>query len=453
MAFQSPHNPQHLNSVQRLSELVKVIRDDAILNVERLPGLSDLLNEYASDTVRTPSKEDLIRRMIRVFKDSATETSYSQILSRYNDEERRLLNRFVVDRESASIVGQDYHVQLSSAGESQAFEGLHPQPDNFIRREPPPARHHSLQVAGGHPHQAADGDKPIADGGAHSVNYQPDFAIYDDSDNKRKVPVYFKKKSEDWRHIAENIPQIVCVPTSSYGVQQIVKHAKAYHLNVRASDYGHSWSPIFGDQAQILISTSDGHEVPMPPNVTCPAVSEQGECPTNLNTITFQGIPKAGWSRLVRVGTAVTNEQLRRWCNTQKRNLASAMPLNVSMVEITLGGSNATICHGAGRTHPSLSDLVHAIEYVDANGRIQKLSKDTDPEGMKAASGCFGLLGIITHITFELEPMAYAVMRPQKLHITEAIPLPPGRKHTSLSSLPLLCFFLFKLSLVTAINA
>lgn len=55
-----------------------------------------------------------------------------------------------------------------------------------------------------------------------------------------------------------------------------------------------------------------------------------------------------------------------------------------------MGGSNAPICHGAGITHKTLSDLVREIEYVDVHGEVQTLG---DPAMLKAAAGAFGLLG------------------------------------------------------------
>lgn len=88
---------------------------------------------------------------------------------------------------------------------------------------------------------------------------------------------------------------------------------------------------------------------------------------------------------------------------------------------MTVGGVNAPICHGAGRSHKTISDQVVAIEYVDANGAFQTI---TDSAQLKAAAGCFGLLGIVTHITFEIEAMTYAVLKPQKVPITLAIPPP-----------------------------
>jgi hypothetical protein len=142
---------------------------------------------------------------------------------------------------------------------------------------------------------------------------------------------------------------------------------------------------------------------------------------TELNTISFVGTtPTRGSSGLVRVGCATTNEQFRLWCLEQ--NLVT-LPLNVIMVEITMGGSNAPICHGAGRRHTTLSDLVRRIEYVDCNGELRSIDSK-DKEFILAASGCFGLIGVITHITLELEPISYAVMKPVKKSLIDAIPPP-----------------------------
>ena len=86
---------------------------------------------------------------------------------------------------------------------------------------------------------------------------------------------------------------------------------------------------------------------------------------------------------------------------------------------MTVGGVNGPICHGAGRHHATINDQVKAIEYIDANGKHQFVS---DQKQLKAAAGCFGLLGVVTHITFELEAMIYPVMKPEKTAISLAIP-------------------------------
>ena len=45
------------------------------------------------------------------------------------------------------------------------------------------------------------------------------------------------------------------------------------------------------------------------------------------------------------------------------------------MVEITWGGSNSPICHGAGLRNQTLSDLVTEIEFVNAKGELQTVNK------------------------------------------------------------------------------
>lgn len=88
---------------------------------------------------------------------------------------------------------------------------------------------------------------------------------------------------------------------------------------------------------------------------------------------------------------------------------------------VTLGGTTAPMCHGGGIRHKTISDLIRKIEYVDANGIRQYV---TNPEQLKAAAGSFGLLGIITHITLELDKMTYATMQPKKIPVNFAIPPP-----------------------------
>jgi hypothetical protein len=48
----------------------------------------------------------------------------------------------------------------------------------------------------------------------------------------------------------------------------------------------------------------------------------------------------SGGKKYVRVGTATTNEQFRRWCINEGN---VTLPMNIIEVEITFGGSNATI--------------------------------------------------------------------------------------------------------------
>ena len=187
---------------------------------------------------------------------------------------------------------------------------------------------------------------------------------------------------------------------------------------------GHSWSPIFGREGQILISLLGLREASRLPNFT--ALPFPQTSPTELESIELltasAGAPRTEGNALVRVGAACTNKRLRRWCIENK---SYTLPLNVIMVEITIGGSNAPICHGAGRAHQTLSDLVRRVEYVDCNGKLRIVDK---PEHLRAAAGCFGVMGVVTHVVFEMSPMTCAEMSPVKMPVARAVPPPDDLK-------------------------
>ncbi|KAK8038297.1 hypothetical protein PG994_015064 [Apiospora phragmitis] len=243
--------------------------------------------------------------------------------------------------------------------------------------------------------------------------------IWEDEAKSKEVKVYPQDEFENWGQTVKNTPQYTFLPTTVLGVQNLVRWCAPNNLHVRCAGYRHSWSPIFSQDNEVLVSFVDLTQVtslpdPMsiqPGNFTGmvgPDISE-------LKTIEFKENlgPK---KQLCRIGAGVTNEEFRRWA---LKNKTWALPVDVILVEVTIGGVNGPICHGAGREHQTCSDLVRRIEYVDCHGELQTVD---DKELIKAAAGCFGLLGVVTHITFELDAMSYAVLQPRKVDIGLAIP-------------------------------
>ncbi|KAI0175796.1 hypothetical protein GGR52DRAFT_589566 [Hypoxylon sp. FL1284] len=386
------HIFQRSNS--RLKTISQKLQDDHKLG-HRLPGLSKLLDDIVDPETDVP-RENSVRRLLRVFWESEEDGTYSSILGRYSRAESKLIRSFVEDEDSADNICKDFDMGMSLGA----------------REELPVVEKSRFKTAVKCVRKAFHRD------GKPSV-------LYNDESRKAEITFHADKEFQNWGRTVKNKPSLTYVPSTSYGIQQIVKYAKSKNLKVRASGYRHSWSPVFGSDGQIMISTLGLYRATKLPNFESLPGSQFFVRGTELNSIDFVGEPRKGQKRLVQVGTAVTNEMFRKWCNEQELDRASTLPLNVIMVEITLGGSNAPICHGAGRRHPTLSDLVHTIEYVDVNGNMQTISKDKDPSFMSVASGCFGLLGIVTHITLELDPMSYAVMVPRKIPVMQAIPPPP----------------------------
>jgi hypothetical protein len=241
--------------------------------------------------------------------------------------------------------------------------------------------------------------------------------------------VYKDVLFQNWGQVVEYVPQYTCIPNSVAGIQRIVKYAKDHEMSVRCAGFRHSWAPIFGRQGQITISMLNLAEATKIPNFTAlsKALPDWLIHKTELQTIeVVSGTPRVKGNVLVRIGASTTNEQLRRWCVEHNQY---TYPLNVIMVEMTVGGTNAPICHGAGRRNQTLSDIVRKVEYVDCNGKLQTVS---DPNHLRAAAGCFGLMGVMTHLTLEFAPMTYALMQPQKIPVLRAIPPPTDMKDSDI---------------------
>lgn len=241
--------------------------------------------------------------------------------------------------------------------------------------------------------------------------------IYEDVQNKQVVECYSNVPFENWGLTVKNTPHLTFLPNTVRGVQNIVQFAIKHKYRVRCAGYRHSWSSIFSEDNGIFISFVNLHTVttlPDPMSIV-PGEYDASTVP-ELKTIELREETVVGKKRLCRIGAAVTNEEFRRWSVASK---AWAFPADVILVEVTIGGVNGPICHGAGLAHKTLSDYVRRIEYVDCNGLLQVVD---DPYLLKAAAGAFGLLGVVTHITFELDAMTYAVMQPLKEDVGLGVP-------------------------------
>jgi hypothetical protein len=232
------------------------------------------------------------------------------------------------------------------------------------------------------------------------------------------MEVYADKNFDNWGLTVRNKPKFTFVPTTILGLENLVKYAKEKGIRVRCSGYRHTWAPMFSADNEILVSLLNIQKATQVPDDSTLFPPPQSNASNELKSIQLDDltpVSKPG-NKCVRVGSAVTADEFRRW---QIEHKTWALPMDVILVEVTMGGTNAPICHGAGRQHKTTSDQVRKVEYVDANGVHQTIK---DPELLKAAAGCFGLLGIVTHLTLELQPMSYAVMRPEKPDINLAIP-------------------------------
>ncbi|KIX01633.1 uncharacterized protein Z518_09359 [Rhinocladiella mackenziei CBS 650.93] len=416
------HGDHQHDSVTSVTECILGLRDK--IDDKELPGLTSLITDWFSPDVDV-NEEQFVQRFLHVFKQSDQDFTYEKIISDYDDEIQRILNEFVDGRIDAKEAAQQYHPFCTEKIPKHMKALHHGGLSSIIPGERNILGEHTALIRA-LPTSIPSRIRSLVAKVAPSLK-DPKRALY--------VPSFKNLEFQNWGRTVENTPAYTCVPNTAQDVADIVKFAKKQRMGVRVSGFRHSWSPVFGrssrngeNNGDILISTLGLVDASILPNFTSLPTDIFQPRAKDLNSIVIvdhnyvQGPKLSGGKKYVRVGTSTTNEQLRRWCiDTAKLTL----PMNIIEVEITMGGSNATICHGAGINNPTLSDLVRCMEYVDANGALRKIDMST-PAVLRAAAGCFGLLGVVTHLVLEFDPLSCALMKPRKVPVIEGIPPPPG---------------------------
>ena len=95
-------------------------------------------------------------------------------------------------------------------------------------------------------------------------------------------------------------------------------------------------------------------------------------------------------------------------------NTGCALPNLASVLHITVAGACATATHGSGVKNGNLATAVSAMEFVNADGDVVALSRERDGERFSGAVVGLGALGVVTSLTFDLQPrfdMAQLVYR------------------------------------------
>lgn len=91
------------------------------------------------------------------------------------------------------------------------------------------------------------------------------------------------------------------------------------------------------------------------------------------------------------------------------------------IAEQTLAGAISTGTHGTGGVHASLSAQVSGLEVVTGTGEVLELSRRQHPDVFAAARLGLGALGIITEVTFDVEPLGVLEAHEQTLDWAEGL--------------------------------
>ncbi|MDQ8703529.1 D-arabinono-1,4-lactone oxidase [Streptomyces sp. LHD-70] len=85
------------------------------------------------------------------------------------------------------------------------------------------------------------------------------------------------------------------------------------------------------------------------------------------------------------------------------------------IMEQTVAGATSTGTHGTGRDSGSISAQITALELVTADGTVLSCSEKENPEVFAAARIGIGALGVVTAITFAVEPVFLLTAREEPM--------------------------------------
>lgn len=85
------------------------------------------------------------------------------------------------------------------------------------------------------------------------------------------------------------------------------------------------------------------------------------------------------------------------------------------IMEQTVAGAISTGTHGTGRDSASIAAQIRALELVTADGRLLTCSEKENPEVFAAARLGIGALGIVTSVTFAVEPLFFLTAREEPM--------------------------------------
>ncbi|MFE6287391.1 D-arabinono-1,4-lactone oxidase [Streptomyces sp. NPDC057877] len=188
-----------------------------------------------------------------------------------------------------------------------------------------------------------------------------------------------------WRNWGGNVsarPAREVTPASVDELADAVRRAAGDGLTVKAVGTGHSFTSIAATDGvlirpQLLTGIRDIDRTAM--------------------TVTVEaGTP------LKRLNTALAREGL------SLANMGDIM-------EQTVSGAVSTGTHGTGRDSGSIAAQITALELVTADGSVLTCSRKENPEVFAAARIGLGALGIVTAITFAVEPIFLLTAREEPM--------------------------------------
>ncbi|WP_345640035.1 D-arabinono-1,4-lactone oxidase [Streptomyces tremellae] len=194
-----------------------------------------------------------------------------------------------------------------------------------------------------------------------------------------------------WRNWAGNVtarPARTAAPATASEVAHAVREAVADGLKVKAAGTGHSFTAA---------AATDGVLI-RPDRLTGILALDRA-----AGTVTVAaGTPlRALNAALARAGLSLTNMG--------------------DIMAQTVAGAVSTGTHGTGRASASIAAQITALELVTADGSLLRCSREENPDVFAAARVGLGALGVLTSVTFAVEPVFLLTAREEPMGLDRVL--------------------------------
>ncbi|MGW8377254.1 D-arabinono-1,4-lactone oxidase [Streptomyces sp. ODS28] len=188
-----------------------------------------------------------------------------------------------------------------------------------------------------------------------------------------------------WRNWAGNVsvsPVRTSCPSTTEGLAEVVRRAAEDGLTVKAAGTGHSFTAAAATEG-VLIR------------------------PDRMTGV--RRIDRAAGTVTVAAGTPL--KVLNRALAEEGLSLTNMG----DVMEQTVSGAVGTGTHGTGRDSASLAEQVRGLELVCADGSVLRCSDKENPEVFEGARLGLGALGVISELTFAVEPLFLLTAREEPM--------------------------------------
>jgi FAD-linked oxidoreductase len=192
----------------------------------------------------------------------------------------------------------------------------------------------------------------------------------------------------NWAGLESATPSRVVEPRDTAGVVAEVERARAEHSTVKMVGTGHSFTAISAPECTML--TPGG----------------------------MRGILAV--DREAMTVTAYAGTQLKV-LNHELERLGLSLHNMGDIAEQTLAGAISTGTHGTGGVAAGLAAQVAGLELVTGTGEVLRATADQNPDVLDVARVGLGALGILTTVTFRVEPLFLLEAHEQPMTWDEAL--------------------------------